>query len=127
MADKKNKIEPKRLRNILALFLCLAGYYGIVRLTKKGIPCPFHSIFHLKCPGCGITHMLLALSQGRFFMAFQSNPVIFCFLPFLAWIILKAVWSYLTCVNASWQTWENYGMRALVVILAAFGVVRNLI
>lgn len=120
-------VNPKRFRNILALGFCLAGYYGIVRYTEKGIPCLFHYVFHLKCPGCGITHMLLALSRGRLGAAFQSNPVIFCFLPFITWIVLKAIRGYLSCNKVNWKKWENNGMLALLVILVAFGFVRNLI
>ena len=88
-------IDHRRLGKVgLAAFI-LVGYYGFVRYTGTGIPCLFRFVFHLKCPGCGITHMLLALGRGDFQGAFYSHPVLFCFSPFLGWILLKYLGNYL--------------------------------
>lgn len=119
-------VNPQRLKNILVLVLCLVGYYGIIKYTGKGIPCLFRYIFHLQCPGCGITHMFLALLQGNLKEAYQSNPVVFCFLPFLGWIILKSVRNYIRCTKTTWHKWENYGILLLLIVLVAFGFIRNL-
>lgn len=92
--------KAKRLRNILALGLCFAAYCGFVKYTGKGIPCFFRYIFHLRCPGCGITHMLLALAKGDLKGACRSKTI--------------------------WHKWENCGMLLLVAALVIFGVIRNL-
>ena len=118
--------KVKRLRNILALSLCFVIYYGIIRYTGKGIPCFFRYIFHLQCPGCGITHMFLALAKGDLKEAYQSNPVIFCFSPFLGWILIKSICNYIKCTKTSWHKWENCGMLLLLVALLIFGVIRNI-
>ena len=82
-------IDRRRLGKVgLAAFI-LVGYYGFVRYTGTGIPCLFRFVFHLKCPGCGITHMLLALGKGDLSGAFHSHPVIFCFGPFLLWLLIN--------------------------------------
>lgn len=106
--------------------MLLVGYYGFVRHTGTGIPCLFRYFFHLKCPGCGITHMLLALAKGDFREAFYSNPAVFCFLPFLCWIIIKSLVNYLYVKKTVWKMWETAGMIFFLVILTVFGVVRNI-
>ena len=72
-------ISFKRLMYVLAVCLCLAGYYEIVKYTGTGIPCLFRYIFHLQCPGCGVTHMLLAVLHGDLKEAFLSHPIILLF------------------------------------------------
>lgn len=109
----------------MAVFL--AGYYGFVRYTGTGVPCPVRYIFHLQCPGCGITHMLLALGNRDWAGAFYSNPVIFCFLPFLAWVIVKMSVNYLFLKKTIWKKWESAGMLLLLAALLVFGIVRNCI
>ncbi len=105
--------------------MLLAGYYGFVRHTGIGIPCLFRYIFHLQCPGCGITHMLLFLGRGDFQEAFHSHPVIFVFLPFLGWVIIKSVWNYLFTKKTVWKKWEYAGMLLFLTVLLLFGVIRN--
>jgi len=117
--------DPKRVRNMLALCFCLIGYYGIVRYTGRGFPCLFRYIFHLQCPGCGITRMFLALSRGNLRDAYQSNPVVFCFSPFIGWIVLKSARNYIRCTETIWKKWENAGMLLLVAALVVFGAIRN--
>ena len=119
--------KAKRLRNILALSLCFVIYYGIIKYTGKGIPCLFRYIFHLQCPGCGITHMFLALAKGDLREAYQSNPVILCFSPFLGWILIKSIRNYINCTKTIWNKWENSGMMLLLAALIVFGVIRNLL
>lgn len=117
----------RRFINILAVCLCLIGYYEIVKYTGTGIPCLFRYIFHLQCPGCGVTHMMLAVLQGDLKDAFFSHPVIFCFSPFLGWILLKSIRNYLLCVKPVWKTWERNGMFLFLTVLLLFGVIRNIL
>ena len=46
--------------------------------------CPFRAIFHIPCPGCGMTKAMIYLGQLRISEAIKSNP--FC-LPFLFFAI----------------------------------------
>ncbi|MCI8333726.1 MAG: DUF2752 domain-containing protein [Lachnospiraceae bacterium] len=63
-------MDSRRLGKAGLEVLLLAGYYGFVKYTGIGILCLFRYIFHLQCPGCGITHMLTALGSGNFPGAF---------------------------------------------------------
>lgn len=120
-------ISFKRLMYVLAVCLCLAGYYEIVKYTGTGIPCLFWYIFHLQCPGCGVTHMLLAVLHGDLKEAFLSHPIIFCFSPFLGWILLKSIGNYLRCTTPVWEKWERSGMALFLAALLLFGMLRNIL
>ena len=89
-----------------------------------GIPCLFRLLTGFKCPGCGITTMLICLLHGNFRAAFAANPFLFCTGPLLL----------LECVLLT-----RYGKRmrgnvlvqkvipvTYLVCLVLFGVIRNL-
>ena len=53
-------------KKILLTGLALSGglaYYLLLVHFNIGIPCLFNVITNLKCPGCGITHLILNLSK----------------------------------------------------------------
>lgn len=119
-------MQPGRLRNVLFTALLLAVYYGLVKNTGMGIPCLFRYFFHWKCPGCGVTHMLLYAAEGDFRQAFLSNPVIFCGSPFLVWILGRALRDYIRGGGNVWRKWEEAGMVLFLSVLFIFFLARNL-
>ncbi|MCH5187495.1 MAG: DUF2752 domain-containing protein [Oscillospiraceae bacterium] len=40
-----------------------------------GIPCIYLYLFHIKCPGCGMTRSMLSVLRGDFRRAFLHNPM----------------------------------------------------
>jgi hypothetical protein len=90
------------------------------------LPCPFHQMTGLWCPGCGLTRATHHLLHGDLAGALSRN----LFLPF---IVVMAVWSWVTWVQHRLgrpsrgpdaipkQAWILIGVAVL-----AFGVVRNL-
>ncbi|BAL81886.1 hypothetical membrane protein [Selenomonas ruminantium subsp. lactilytica TAM6421] len=98
-------------------YLLLIGWLG------RGIPCIFRLLTGYKCPGCGVTHLVLALLKGDIQGAWQANPAILLVLPlFIFW------W----CYDA--YRWVKDGKRAhfpekigyvLVVYFLIFGIWRN--
>lgn len=115
-----------RVRNLICLFLGLAAYYVFVRVTGTGFPCLFRTFFHLQCPGCGGTHLILALSQGDFHGAFASHPVLFVFLPFLVWLLGRSAWAYIHERTVRWRRWEQAGIWMFLTALTVFAVWRNI-
>ena len=65
------------------IILLVAGfiYYIWVITTKLYIPCIFRLLTGFKCPGCGITHMIVALCRFDFSTAYRENPLLFITLP----------------------------------------------
>ena len=72
----------------LALFFG-AGvlYYIWIRLGGAMIPCPVRALTGYKCPGCGITHMILCLLKLDVSGAYRENPFLLVTLPLLAYLI----------------------------------------
>ena len=115
----------KRGLKVLAVFALSAGSYLFLRYTGVGIPCLFRYFFHMECPGGGVSRMILAISRGEFREAFLSHPVLFCWSPFLLWIIVKNIAAYLYGKPVSLHKWEQAGMILLLISLAGFFVWRN--
>ena len=65
--------QKKRLAAAVGLALAAGlGYAAWVRATGLGVPCPFHMLTGLYCPGCGITRCISALLQGNWQAALQK-------------------------------------------------------
>jgi hypothetical protein len=87
--------------------------------------CQFHQLTGLNCPGCGGTRALYALLHGDVATAFRDNALLVAGLPLLA---ARGGWFALN----RWRGRPNgdfFPVRfilPLVVVIVAFGVLRNL-
>lgn len=59
----------------------------LLSLAEFGIPCPFHFITGLVCPGCGMTRALLLVGQLQWGAAFLQNPLAFLLLGIAALLL----------------------------------------
>ena len=119
-------MNAKRAGKALLFGVFLVVYYEFVKNTGIGVPCLFQYFFHLQCPGCGITHMILAVFEGQFYQAFQYHPIVFTGSPFLLWICGKRLWCWLWEKEVQWRKWEQVGMIFFVILLLVFAVLRSL-
>ena len=85
---------PRRVAILFAaglVFAALLHYTGIFPAGRlASIPflvCPFRALTGIPCPGCGMTHALLAIAGGDLQGAFHFNPFSF-FLLFLTGLSL---------------------------------------
>jgi ubiquitin-protein ligase len=53
--------------------------------------CLFKNIFHVNCPGCGMTRAISSIFHGRWLMAFQYNKLVVVVFPLLVFISLKTI------------------------------------
>lgn len=106
------------------LAVILSGYYLLVSLTPIVIPCVFHEVTGLLCPGCGITRMLLAISHGEFAKAFGYNQALFILLPVLAADLFWCMYLYIRYGRVESRV-HSAGIWAVLVVLLIFGVWRN--
>jgi hypothetical protein len=97
---------------------------GVDASTGIGMPCVFHLLTGLHCPGCGLTRALHALAQGDVARAWAMHPLLLLALPLVAAMLLQ--W-------ASRRAWLPMAVQRRVsdgatwiVVLLAFGVLRNL-
>lgn len=81
---------PMLKKQKIFLFVFVLGiiYSFIVRYTPFCIPCFFQMVTGLKCPGCGITHLILYLMDFRFYDAFYANRFLFITSPVLVLILI---------------------------------------
>ena len=120
--ERRNKL----VASLFKLFAVLLGYYIFVRLTGLAIPCLFHEITGLKCPGCGITHMMLNIAQLRFKDAFFCNPLMFVLFPMIcAGLCAKLLFmpEWLEIHSKVYRTIEIILLSAVMI----FGIVRNIV
>lgn len=121
-------MKRKKLKNLGLLLGVLFLYYIITQILGCGIPCVFHLVTGFQCPGCGLSRMLIALVKLRFIDAFRMNRCLFCLLPVFAVLIVYWTMKYLTGRKSSVKAVrvETVLYSVLIVILIAWGIVRNI-
>ena len=119
----KSQIQ-KEIRYLLILLGVGFGYYLWLNFTHLGIPCPFRTITGWLCPGCGITHMLIALIQLDFHTAYLENPFLLLTSPFLIGEIIYQ--RYLQLTKQVNPQWNQVLLWLYVIALIIFGILRNL-
>lgn len=53
--------------------------------------CLFKNIFHINCPGCGMTRAISSIFHGKWLTAFQYNKLVVIVFPLLMYISLKTI------------------------------------
>lgn len=119
----KSQIQ-KEIRYLLIILGVGFGYYLWLNFTHLGIPCPFRTITGWLCPGCGITHMLIALIQLDFHTAYLENPFLLLTLPFVIGQIIYQ--RYLQLTKQVNPRWNQVLLWLYVIALIIFGILRNL-
>lgn len=121
MLIKWFKGQAKRNPKLVWGFLLGAGALLYLKVwlpaTRIGIPCVFHEVTGLYCPGCGMTRAALALLELDFKQAFRYNLLVFLLVPLYALYVL-----------AHKKQWRRTSISIMAVMLTAtllFGLLRN--
>ena len=127
---KTDKLELKaRLREIIKKYAILLGiglaYLIFVLIAGFGIPCIFHLITGLQCPGCGISRMFVSLAKLDFVSAFKYNSFVFITGPFLLAYVIANEIKYIVTGNNKMGKWEIF-LWVESALAIAFGVLRNI-
>lgn len=124
-------MRKKRLIQAITYALCIimAGFvYGIfVKYMGLAIPCPIYTVTGLKCPGCGVTRMCIALMQLDFHGAFLCHPMLFLLLIPLGAVFVGSAVTYVKDGTWKLKSWQNIILYISIVLLVGYGIVRNLI
>jgi hypothetical protein len=102
------------------------AYVIFIKIVGRGIPCIFNVITGLRCPGCGITRMCMALWQLDFRSAFHYHPVVMCLLPFWMIALLIYLVQYIGKGKTRQTKLQSLILYASVAILVVYGIVRNI-
>jgi hypothetical protein len=108
------------------LLLAGAAYLLFCRLTGWSLPCPFHYLTGLSCPGCGLTRLMLALAEGNLPAAFAANPALCLAAGPLAYLIFGDEWLWVRYGRAVTLTGQTWLLRGLFFWFLVYGIWRNL-
>ena len=124
MKTKINKEKINKSKKIVLVSILLTITY--LYLNKRFsfyIPCLFHKITHLYCPGCGITRMILSILKLNFYQAFRYNPLLFIMMPF---IILYELLYYINWIQDKDFKISNKIWYTLLIITIIYTILRNI-
>jgi hypothetical protein len=118
----------KKVVKPTAIVMAIGFIYIILHFsTGFSIPCVFHLLTRLYCPGCGMGRLCFSLLKLDFASAFKYNPVIFCILPVFAVFFAWHIYRYIRFGDSSFRKWENVLLYVIVGVLVVFGVLRNFV
>ena len=122
----KENCSSRKLRFLL--LVCLFGIACLIwlRLGGPSVPCMFHELTGLECPGCGITHCAVNLLHGRVREAYEANQFVFILAPFgLVYGLWKAI-RYIRVGNEEISIPETIVFGILFVLAIVFAFYRNI-
>lgn len=129
MSSTNTQIK-KRLKGVLIKYSIILGialaYLIFVLCTNMGIPCIFHEITKLKCPGCGVTRMFTSLARLDIASAFGYNSFLLITGPFLCAYIVASEIKFIKHGDRKMGKWDIFLYVELLLALA-FGVLRNIL
>ena len=100
-------------------FICILAGHPLV-------PCLFHTVTGLYCPGCGVSRMCLSILSLDFASAFKANAAVFLLLPPGLVMALRMAVRYVRTGNTRPTRVQTCVFYVMVGVLLVFGVVRNL-
>lgn len=123
----KNRLFIELKKHIAVCFIGFV-YYLWISITGVYIPCIFRMITNLKCPGCGITHMIMGIFRLDFPSAFRANPILFVALPVMGIIyITKKAYYIRNGTKMKTGRIMNFLTYTFIIMLFIFFIVRNFI
>jgi len=98
----------------------------VFRFTGYGIPCLIRTITGFKCPGCGMTHAVLAAVRGDFAGAMAFNPLSLTIFPVLCLYMVFRIVKTAKLQKEGFAVWEIILLLIMFVITMGFGIIRNI-
>ena len=91
------------------------------------LPCLFHVITGLYCPGCGAGRASYSILHFRFSDAFRYNPMYVILLPLIGiYIVVRAIDWMLTGENHVDGKINPKILYAIAILVLGFGIMRNI-
>ena len=77
-SNKERKKGYSSRKVFFLLLICCAGaaYLAWIRRGGFAVPCLFHEVTGLQCPGCGVTRMIRAVSESDLEAALYANIIL---------------------------------------------------
>lgn len=126
---KDSSLSRRRIHILMVSFGILAViaiFYALAR-HGLGIPCLFHKLTGLMCPGCGNSRAAMALLELNIRAALQYNLLFPLEFFYIAWVYFFCCRQYLKGKGFSYQPPCIAFDVTVLIIVALWWVVRNLI
>lgn len=109
---------------ITIVVLLILGYGIFIYFNQDLFFCPILKYFHIYCPACGVTRMILSILELDFYQAFRFNPLIFILLVIL---ILFSIVQMFTFINKRKFIYINNKIYiGLIIVLIVYTIMRNM-
>ena len=134
-AGARSQLAPKEygkrertvrvVRTAGILLLIGLAYALFVGTTGIYLPCPIRTATGYLCPGCGVSHLAMALLAGDLRGAYAANPFLFFLLPVLAGYLIFCAVRYIRTGENKETRAERIARWALIPAAVLFGILRN--
>ena len=125
----QNYYRRQRLRQEMKKLLWLLAAGGIYALwcslTGIGIPCIVHTIFHVNCPGCGMTRAAVSIAHFKFAEAYAFNHLSVTVIPALLILLGVNEWRYIRTGERRFNVLETILLGIMCYASLFYGVFRN--
>jgi hypothetical protein len=113
-------LSSKRIKR----FLIIHGIaFSVLLFLATIYKCPIYAVFHVPCPGCGITRAHFAALSLDFKKAFRYHPLFFTVLPLLLYVPHRK--AFRKPLNAKTEAWIFFVWLALFLIVYIFRLSSN--
>jgi len=123
--ELKKRIKTLFFIVISVVFILIGYYFLYIYAPKFTLKCVFYELVSLKCPGCGITKMLVSFSRFRFIEGIKYNMFLGVTFPFVLWIFVYS--GYLYIVDKKNGKVFDVSCFIYVLLLLAWGIIRNIV
>lgn len=121
------KSRAKKVCIFLAAILLIGVlYYFVTYFTGFYIPCLVRLVTGLRCPGCGISHMIINIFHLNFKAAFKSNQLLFLTSPIIIAMIVRETYCYIKYEKHKTDKWIDITSFILIGAFILFTVLRNI-
>lgn len=125
---EKQMIKKRRNKMILiTIGLVFAGLAaGLLASYGIGLPCIFHELTGLDCPGCGNTRAAVSILKLDFAASFSYNPMFIPEALYLLWVYFNCAYNYAKGKRFSYKPRYQVIDLCLLIVLMVWFVLRNI-
>lgn len=105
---------------LIMLGIMLLQRYDVI----PSMPCPFHELFHIYCPGCGGTRALFELLHGHILQSLYYNPAVFLGLLLILYYEAGAIITIIKNNGKCYYYQKGKLIYGYLIIVALFTVIR---